>query len=236
MNLEQFADYVNQAPGLLCLKDKGSVIRGCSPQFAKLIGYKTPNAAQGITDFDMKCEAAQGADQFVAQDKDAWVRGENTSINVYTYATGNKMIMYGQKTPCIHQGEVIGLNVLGHDLTHLNNVATQFLFLVENDGHFLTVNQKKASSYTFHDTFPGSDLTKMESMCLFYIIRGKSNKEIAEILHLSARTIEGKVTEIKYKMQCDCRNQLIEKAVKMGYLEIIIKRLLSCCNLSLTIG
>lgn len=236
MSIERFADYVNQAPGLLCIKDTNLVLRACSPQLAKLIGYKTPLDVVGMTDFDMKCDAVQGAEQFIAQDKDALARGENVSINVYTYANGNKVVMYGQKTPLIYKGETLGLNILGYDLTHLNNIATQFFCLVEKDGSFLTINQKRAASYTFHDTFPGSNLTKMESMCLFYIIRGKSNKEIAEILRLSHRTIEGKVTEIKYKMQCDCRNQLIEKALQRGYLEILIKRLLFGNNLSLTIG
>ncbi len=73
-------DYINQAPGLVCVKDKQSVIQACSPQFAHLVGYETPEKTQGMTDFDMRCNAVCGAKKFVAQDKDALIRGENNPL------------------------------------------------------------------------------------------------------------------------------------------------------------
>jgi DNA-binding CsgD family transcriptional regulator len=227
MSMEHFNDYVNQAPGLLCIKNKSSVIQACSKELCKLIGYRNSVETYGITDFDMKCEAANGAQQFVEQDQDALIRGENIAINIYNYVNGNKVIMYSKKTPLIYCGEVYGINAIGYDLTHLNTITNQFILLLENDKNFLTLSQKKMTSYTFYDRYPIEKLSKKESMCLFYVLRGKTNKEIAEILHLSSRTVEGKMTEIKAKMQCDSRNQLVEKAIQNGFLEIIIKSLMS---------
>lgn len=229
-------DYINQAPGLICIKDKQSIIQACSPQFAHLVGYDSPEETQGMTDFDIRCDAVHGADKFIAQDKDAFTRGENKSINIYTYSNGNKVVMYGQKTPLIFDDEVVGLNITAQDLTHLSNIANKFILLLKSDGNFLSIDEKKAATYIFHDTYPGDLLTKKESMCLFYIVRGKSNKEISQLLNLSCRTIEGKIVAIKNKMQCDSRNQLIENALQKGYLDIIINQILFCDDISLNLN
>ncbi|MCR9191277.1 MAG: LuxR C-terminal-related transcriptional regulator [Gammaproteobacteria bacterium] len=228
-----FIDYVNQAPGLVLIKDKASVIQACSPQWAQLIGYDSPEAVQGITDFEMRCDAVRGAEAFIDQDKDALTRGENRSINIYTYTNGNKIVMYGQKTPLVLDEEVVGINAFAQDLTQLGSLASRFILLLEKDGRFLSVDAKKANTYIFHDTYPDDFLTKKESMCLFYILRGKSNKDISHILNLSCRTVEGKIISIKKKMGCDSRNQLIEHALHKGYLDIIIKELLFCDDISL---
>lgn len=228
--------YVNQIPGLACLKNRESTILACSPQFTHLIGYESPDKTHGITDYDMRCGAVSGADKFIAQDKDALNRGENRSVNVYTYSDGNKTVMYGHKTPLVLDGDMIGLNVIAQNLTHSNNIANKFIMLLENDSHFLSIKNKKAATYVFQDTYADDLLSKKESMCLFYIVRGKSNKEIAQILNLSCRTIEGKIITIKGKMQCDSRNQIIEKALQKGYLEIIINQLFSNDNFSLNLN
>ncbi|MDF1827781.1 MAG: LuxR C-terminal-related transcriptional regulator [Legionellaceae bacterium] len=236
MNRYSLVDYINQAPGLICIKDKQSVIQACSPQFAQLVGYKNPEEIQGMTDFDMRCDAVSGADKFIAQDKDAFIRGENKSINIYTYADGKKVVMYGEKKPLIFDNEVVGLNITAQDLTHLGNLANKFILLLKSDGNFLSVDEKKAATYVFHDTYPGDLLTQKESMCLFYIVRGKSNKEISQILNLSCRTVEGKVVAIKQKMRCDSRHQLIEHALQKGYLDIIINQILFCDDVSLDLN
>lgn len=61
-------------------------------------------------------------------------------------------------------------------------------------------------------------LSKRQLECFFFLIRGKSDKEIAKILQLSPRTVESYIDEIKSKMSCSTRAEIIEKAFDEGML------------------
>jgi DNA-binding NarL/FixJ family response regulator len=140
--------------------------------------------------------------------------------------------MYSQKKLLLTKGKIVGVTGMGCDVTHVNNIAGQLLSLLECDGDYLSMDQKKSASYTFHDNYPGDGLTSRESICLFYILRGKSNKQIALTLGISQRTVEAHVVNVKNKLQCHSRSQLIENSLTKGYLQIIIRRLLSNTNTS----
>lgn len=65
-------------------------------------------------------------------------------------------------------------------------------------------------------------LSRRELQCMFYILRGKSNKQIAEALKLSKRTIDFYMENIKNKFGCQSKNELIIKAIDTGYSKIIV--------------
>lgn len=222
----KFSDYVAQAPGLQCFKDPHSAILACSPLFVKLLGYKNTKQIEGKTDFEIPCLEYNSAEQFIEEDKLTLTSGENTAIYIHTYCDGKKRIILAKKTLLLDKGKVFGINAIAYDLIYFNEAIHKIFSLVEKDGKFLKLPSKNMQNYTLHTTYPGLNLTKQESMCLFYIIRGKSNKEIALLLNLSPRTIEGKVVAIKEKLQCTSRSQIIEKALNNGLLPIIIQTLL----------
>lgn len=80
---------------------------------------------------------------------------------------------------------------------------------------------KKAANYYLDSKYEGLKLSPIESQCLFYLIRGKSTKMIAKVLNLSSRTVETYIEQIKSKMSCRTRSELIEIAIENGFLEIV---------------
>lgn len=56
-------------------------------------------------------------------------------------------------------------------------------------------------------------LSKRETQCLYYLVRGKTNKGIANKLDISTRTVEHYVENIKYKMGVFSKSELIEKTI-----------------------
>lgn len=58
-------------------------------------------------------------------------------------------------------------------------------------------------------------LTKRQMDCLIHLIKGKTIKQIAQILQLSPRTIEHYLNAIRAKLDCDSRSQLIYKAIQI---------------------
>ena len=57
-------------------------------------------------------------------------------------------------------------------------------------------------------------LTKRELDCAYFLIQGRSNKEIARELNISPRTVEDYITSIRYKVHCKSRSELISLLCK----------------------
>lgn len=56
-------------------------------------------------------------------------------------------------------------------------------------------------------------LTKRESQCLYYLIRGKTAKGISAIMGISSRTVESYIMKLKFKLKVNFTCELIEKAI-----------------------
>lgn len=65
-----------------------------------------------------------------------------------------------------------------------------------------------------------SDWTKLsrrELDCAFFLVQGMSNKEIAQNLSVSTRTIEDYINNIRYKMNCKSKAKLISLLCKLPF-------------------
>ena len=58
--------------------------------------------------------------------------------------------------------------------------------------------------------------TEREFSVFTYLLLGFTSKMIALKLNLSPRTIEGIVNQIKLKLQCTTKSQIIEAAMRYG--------------------
>ncbi len=94
--------------------------------------------------------------------------------------------------------------------------------------HCNFINTKQTETTFFYlDQNVQSDvkLPTQQSICLFYLVRGKTLKEIAALMGLSIRTVESYIEEIKNKFNCHSKSALIEKAHHLGYLHICLPNL-----------
>jgi len=64
---------------------------------------------------------------------------------------------------------------------------------------------------TIHPTIQHTSvcLTARESQCALYLLKGKTYADIAELLGLSPRTIEFYVNNMKMKLHCKSKSELI---------------------------
>lgn len=76
----------------------------------------------------------------------------------------------------------------------------------------------------------GVALSRRQAQCLYYLLRGKSAAAIAGILGLSPRTVEYYIAEIKNKMACKNKSEVIEKSIERGYINIIPPGVISKAN------
>ena len=59
-------------------------------------------------------------------------------------------------------------------------------------------------------------VSKRESHCLYYLMRGMTGKQIAKTLKLSPRTVEFYLENAKLKLKCQNRHELINKMFEAG--------------------
>lgn len=76
------------------------------------------------------------------------------------------------------------------------------------------------------DSYSSLNLPIRQAEVFFFILRGKTDKEIAKILNLSFRTINDYVNTLKDKLHCSTRRELIEIGVEKGYLGILPETLI----------
>jgi len=64
------------------------------------------------------------------------------------------------------------------------------------------------------------DLTNREQEVLSYLARGYTNREVAESLFLSIKTIESHRANIMEKLKLKTRRELVDYAIRNGFLEV----------------
>jgi len=205
---------VRQLPGFAAWKTPDSKYASANQLCASLAGYKTVDDYIETTDYHWKCPAVefaeriQAQDQYVFENKSSW-RSFNIlkfSSNEYIYYISNKSIIYA---PC---GEMMGLLFLG-TVIHCSEIIKSLHALLppsQNQNNVCNILQIVNEDIQ-------ANLSQRQSECLFYMIRGKTSKEIAQILHLSYRTVEDYIQQTKDKFRCHTKSQLMEKAMEQGY-------------------
>jgi PAS domain S-box-containing protein len=84
----------------------------------------------------------------------------------------------------------------------------------------LLTTKLEVQSDTSHDSNTHQNLTATEIRVMRLSVRGKSCKEIAQLLHRSTRTIENHRSHLLKKLGVDNSIQLVRKLAKMGIVEL----------------
>lgn len=97
----------------------------------------------------------------------------------------------------------------------------------------LTLEERESPAYLskgmprfyLGDQYPNIYLTGRESICAYYLAQGKNIREISVEILLSIRTVEFYIKNIKRKMRCKKRSQLVGLIVEMDFLTAYEKHL-----------
>ena len=90
---------------------------------------------------------------------------------------------------------------------------------------FLALVQSIVSRNTLSYDIGGRPLTKKEVVILRLILQGRSNTEIAQILHRSARTVEVHRSHIMHKLNVDNVVDLVKRAIAMDLDNTLIEKI-----------
>ena len=190
---------------------------------AQLLGFRKLDQIIGITAADVKSKAVECADIFNEQyNKVMKEKRKLTIIDLHPYYEDNRQIMLlTQKTPFFdHSGRIAGVISQCSEISQ-NKLINITMSIAEQDRKYLNKSDQNRS-YTLTTSSDGRcQLSNRELECLFFLIRGKSAANIAATLEISKRTVEYYIENIKNKLGCISKTELIEKAIDNNFIDMI---------------
>lgn len=218
-------DLVNQMSGLFVVMDKNSRFIFANNVAAKWAGFKSSDSMLGKTYCDMLCKASNQHDIFANQDTVTRDRDTHVKIVGYYQYADKWHLVFGEKYPLRdNEGNLMGTVSHFNDVTNCNIIdLSKFLKITQKGGSIKLDREQKG--YVIENHYPDITLPGRQSECLFFLLRGKTAKEIGKILGLSYRTVEGHIEQIKCKFDCSSKSELLEKAISYDYMNIIPERL-----------
>jgi DNA-binding CsgD family transcriptional regulator len=213
------------APFFIIWKDTAGIVQEMNQYTAQVLGYQHWTEAIGKKESEHPFPISKAANIWAEQDRRVIQKNERlTILDVHIYTNQETKTCITQKYPLKDENQkTIGVLCIGFE------IREPFLggLVAELSKIHLKINPlEQPLSLSIEETDPYHLLSSRESECLFFLLRGKSATEIASIINLSKRTIEEYIVNVKKKMQCNTRSELIERCIHQGYIHVIPKSLL----------
>ncbi|MBX9706016.1 MAG: helix-turn-helix transcriptional regulator, partial [Gammaproteobacteria bacterium] len=146
-------------------------------------------------------------------------------LDIHPFAGGEWKVYIFTKAPMWNdQNELIGTIYHGQDITSTTAMEIGSLLtrasVAEVGSDILGQN-----SYILGTQFSDLKLTDRQSEVLFYLLRGKTVKQIGLLLGISYRTVDEYMEQLKHKFGAINRHELIDKAISFGFLNTIPEKL-----------
>lgn len=202
-------------PGCIGWKDTEFKYVGANKHLLEMKGLKCVEEITGKTDHDILPQSQAENDIFQEQDLKV-LSGEKISTVHEDVST--KIIYFMEKNPILDKNNKISGIIY---YCRPWDKAEIFHLIKQIDSKF-NIN---IQNYTLDHHQNAFQLTERECECIFLLLRGKTAKTIATLLSLSKRTVESYIENIKNKMNCQNKAELIAKALYHGYQNQIPLRL-----------
>ncbi len=219
-NLREDFNYLQRIPGLALVKNLNSEFCSLSRDFAQLIGFSHVDQYLGMTEYDISCETRELASLCIKNDQRV-ITSENESfcLTIGKYSAGLKVLICSTKPIYNTDGRISGVFLQAKDISN-SRMIKKYLNLTADD-HLIIGKSRIQTMYTLNNHQLPCSLTARQEECLFFLVRGKSIKEIARIMCICERTVEEYIALLKEKLGCDNRSQLIEKALNHEFMSFI---------------
>jgi DNA-binding CsgD family transcriptional regulator len=215
-----FESLIDSIPSLIWFKDLEFKYIGCNKRLLQLIRIPRREYLYEKNDYDLPWE--KYADIYRTHDKAVI---ENDKINNFilpgnTYDRSNNVLIAGRVAAFRDKTDkIIGIAGSAACITNAATVEViTKLFHNDIDAFGITPG---AHHYHLGEDFSSYGLSRREAQCLFYLIRGKTTKGIANKLNLSRRTVEHYIEAIKNKFNCCNKSDLIEKSIEIGFVSFL---------------
>lgn len=215
-------DILNQLPGYIGWKNINLTYEGCNQNLASILGLTHSQEIVGLTDAYFHPHDPE-LTQFHQQNDALALKGNTVkALHRSTFPYDGSYFYFIKQSVVNAKNEITGLIYHCQQFTNLNFIVA--LNKIEKK-HVLDENLPR---YYYLDTpYNPYELSTRELETLFFLLRGKTAKKIAEIMQLSKRTVESYIEQIKNKFGCENKAELLYLATTNGYINVIPTRFLN---------
>lgn len=215
-HLFTFDNLLQQIPGLVWIKDLNLQYIGMNQNLANFMGVDRKDIFIGHDDYHLPwgkyANIYRNADHFLLDKKKPVRFIEPMAMNEKRefFTITHKSLYYDETG--------IAIGIIGSIVNVKSPAAIQLISEYSQIDEISGINK---NGYMLCDDYDNVGLSKREGQCLFYFIRGKTVPEIANLLFISKRTAEHHITNIKQKLNCHGKSEIIEKAIDLGLVSFI---------------
>lgn len=214
MNIQNF---INQIDGCFIITDKNHKYKLINNTAVDWLGFDSSERSVGLSYDDIQAPASESADFFRQMDNLVLEKNKRIFYLGYYGYHDDYRVIQGHKWPFLDTTqEVMCVGTQFHDVTRFDLINKDKLIFMPD---FIGCKNNKTTQFCYLFTEADTDdiLSERERECLFFSLRRKTAKEIALILSLSHRTIEDYMDNIRSKLNCQSRSELLEKAALKNF-------------------
>lgn len=211
-------DIIETLPGCCYWKQEPAEYAGCNSSAAELAGRKQAKLMVGVSDFDTPWDTK--AEEILLNDQQVFSGKPLCAVEPLMVANGGYVLLYTEKRPHYDKTNKVDA-IVGYSI-EINKKPLLDLLAnwIDKDKKTLACTGQSLF-YSVEPCYERQGLTRRESECLFFLMRGLSAKQIAQRLNITARTVEAHTEHLKYKFRVSNKVELVVKAVELGLLNVI---------------
>jgi DNA-binding CsgD family transcriptional regulator len=201
-----------------------SEFQNVNPAYAKVVGYPQYESLLGLSYENFKGDAVEHTHYFKQQDQTVIATHKPLEfLSYHRYADGNWHLLWGEKNIILDEThQAVGVYSRAKDMTQHPLIDMSRFLMREAQEQFGRFRQQSFIYYIDRD-YQEFQMTPKEKEVLFYLLRGKTVLDIANLLCRSKRTVDMHVESLKQKFNVGSKALLIEKAILYGYMNFIPK-------------
>lgn len=207
-------------PGLVFWKDVHSKFLACNENFAALGNLGSNEQITGLSDYDLPWH--DYADVYIQHDQDVLSGIQYAKFDLLPTAQHELKTVIAIKKPIIKNDQVTALMCCCYEINNNNQLA--LLKILNNDVLFSGQNNSCIVTSTYYwrnELDQITKLSKRESQCLYFCLRGHSAKTTGNHLHLSPKTVESHLDSAKIKTGCANKVELFEFAYHHNFINMV---------------
>jgi DNA-binding CsgD family transcriptional regulator len=155
--------------------------------------------------------------QYHEHDRDALAGKAYTTLVPFGNDTNSAAYVMCNRTKCQLDDGATGI--------YINVIPLADIYLQAAINDLQKSDPQLNNHYSINKNPANINLTSKELEALFYVLRGKSAKFIADAMNISIRTAEFHIDNIKIKFTCRSKNELICNAINQGYMSVLPKNI-----------